>query len=233
MVTAAHVIDDSVNDPGGLNPLVHHREGDHYYLIKSDDEGNWHARWFSPVMGQQLFLYPNIDLAIIHLDDGFYQMGDKVFATPDDYIRVDQKFHPIGTPVGVLGYPLSALTFEAGDINRPMAGNILLRTDVGVVNCRYQRAANIYNYEFTLAFNPGNSGGPIFDPRTGMLISLVHGFRAPEIRMVEHVLTQQERDKINPQSYAGDSFIDVVHANYSIGYATPSFLDVFREHAVI
>lgn len=229
MITASHVIDDKQSN----DELKHHQPGDKYYLIKHDDEGNWHYRFFTPEVDKQLFLYPDVDLGIIYIEDEFYQSGDQVYASKEDFIRIDQKFRSVGTDVAVLGYPLCKLDFVGGDINQPKVGDILLRADAGIINCRYQTTANIYLYEFTIGFNPGNSGGPIFDFRTGQIISIVHGYRAIPINIREHILTDEEKKLITPKEYTGNAFIDVVHANYSVGFATPSFVGLFREHQII
>jgi hypothetical protein len=224
-ITAAHVINDL--NKGGF---AQHKEGDQYYLLKNDDEGKWHFRIFEPKLDEHLFLYPNTDLAIIHLDEDFYQVGDKIFANKNDFIRISKDFLPIGSEVGVLGYPLCNLLFQDSDINKPIIGNILLRADKGVVNCRYNATAEDYIYEFTLAFNPGNSGGPIFDSKTGRVISIVHGFKPIKI-IEEECLISDERQKLLKQ-YKEKSYIETVNAIYSIGFATPTFLEVFKKHNI-
>jgi len=229
MITAAHVINSSESS----EEIAHHKSGDKYYLIKHDDEGNWHYRYFSPEENKSLFIYPEVDLAIIYLEDEFYSRDDQVFTLKDDFIRVDQKFRGIGTDIAILGYPLCNLDFIEKDVNRPRVGNILLRADSGIINCRYQIAKNIDIYEFTVAFNPGNSGGPIFDWRTGQLLSIVHGYKAIPIRMTEHVLNENEKNFLKLKEYKELSFIDIAHANYSMGYATSSFGEIFRKHGIV
>jgi len=229
MITAAHVI----NDPKNNDEIKQHKSGDKYYLIKHDDDGNYHYRFFTPELNKELFIYPEIDLGIIYIDDAFYQDGDMIYALKDDYIRIDQKFRGIGTEMAVLGYPLCNLDFIDGDIHKPNVGNILLRADSGVVNCRYQTSENIYLYEFTVAFNPGNSGGPIFDYRTGQLLSIVSGYKATPINIYERILSEDDKKSINIKEYKEKSFINSIHANYSFGYATPSFTEIFRQHNII
>jgi len=107
---------------------------------------------------------------------------------PIAIIRISKEFLPIGSEVGVLGYPLCKLEFQEKDINEPLIGNILLRADRGVMNCRYQTSETHYSYKFTLAFNPGNSGGPIFDVKTGRLISIVKGYKAIRINERENII---------------------------------------------
>lgn len=225
-VTAAHVI----NDPG-KGELAQHQDGDKYYLLRHDDDNNWHCRIFEPKLDKEIFTYPDIDLAIIYLDDEFYQVGDRIFADRNDFIRISKDFLPIGSEVGVLGYPLCKLEFQERDINKPLIGNILLRTDRGVVNCRYQTSATNYLYEFTLAFNPGNSGGPIFDVKTGKIISIVRGFKSIRINERENVISEEGAKQL--KVYKEKAFIETLNANYSFGFATPTFLEVFKKHNII
>ncbi|MEA2088586.1 MAG: hypothetical protein U9O55_01960 [Patescibacteria group bacterium] len=112
-----------------------------------------------------------------------------------------------------------------------MIGNILLRTDQGVVNCRYQTSQTNYLYEFTLAFNPGNSGGPIFDAKTGKVVSLVHGFKS--IRIVERENSISDEGAKLLKIYKEKAYIETLNANYSLGFATPTFLDVFKKHNIV
>jgi len=225
-VTAAHVI----NGPNKDN-LFQHQDGDKYYLLRRDDENHWHRRIFEPKLDKEIFTYPDIDLAIIYLDDEFYQVGDKIFADRNDYIRIAKDFLPIGSEIGVLGYPLCKLTFQEKDINKPLIGNILLRTDKGVVNCRYQTSETNYLYEFTLAFNPGNSGGPIFDVKTGKVISIVKGYKSIRINERENIISEEGVKKL--KVYKEKAFIETLNANYSFGFATPTFLEKFKEHNII
>lgn len=225
-VTAAHVI----NDPG-KGELAQHQNGDKYYLLRHDDDNNWHCRIFEPKLDKEIFAYPDIDLAVIYLDDEFYQVGNRIFADRNDFIRISKEFLPIGSEVGVLGYPLCKLEFRERDINKPLIGNILLRTDQGVVNCRYQTSATNYLYEFTLAFNPGNSGGPIFDIKTGKIISIVKGFKSIRINERENVISEEGAEQL--KVYKEKAFIETLNANYSFGFATPTFLEIFKKHNII
>jgi V8-like Glu-specific endopeptidase len=230
MLTSAHVI----NDPKvSSNELNQHKSGDIYYLVKHDDEDIWHTTLLKLDIDRDLFLYPKIDLAIIYLEESFYQISEKIFCLKDDYIRVDNNFKVIGTEIAVLGYPISQLTFQDSDITKPHIGNILLRVDTGVINSRYRISNDVSLYEFTVAFNPGNSGGPIFDYRTGKLISIVRGYKQTPITMKEHLLSDVERQIAGIKKYQQDSFIDITYATYSMGYTTPSFLDVLKTHNTV
>lgn len=225
-VTASHVL----NDPE-KGELFQHQDGDSYYLLRHDDDGNFHFKIFEPKLNKQIFTYPNVDLAIVYLEDDFYQSGDRIFADKNDFIRISKEFLSIGSEVGVLGYPLCKLEFQERDINKPLIGNVLLRADKGVVNCRYQTSETDYLYEFTLAFNPGNSGGPIFDVKTGKIISIVRGFKSIRISERENIIPEEGAKKL--KVYKEKAFIDTLNANYSFGFATPTFLEIFKEHNII
>jgi len=225
-VTAAHVI----NNPE-KGEISQHQGGDKYYLLRHDDENNWHCRIFEPIINSDIFIYPDVDLAIIYLDNEFYQVGNKIFADRNDFIRISKDFLSIGSEVGVLGYPLCKLEFQDKDINKPLIGNVLLRADQGVVNCRYQTSETNYLYEFTLAFNPGNSGGPIFDTKTGQIISIVKGYKVIRINERENVISDEGAKQL--KVYKEKAFIETLNATYSFGFATPTFLDTFRKHNII
>lgn len=225
-ITAAHVI----NDPS-KGELFTHKEGDKYYLLKHDDENNCHWRIFEPKLDEDIFVYSDIDLAIINLDEQFYQLGDKILANKNDFIRISKDFLPIGSSVGVLGYPLCQLKFEDKDLSKPLIGDILLRADQGVVNCRFQTSEKNFLYEFTLAFNPGNSGGPIFDTKTGRLVSIVKGYKVIPINQKESVISDEGLKQL--KVYKEKAFIETLNATYSFGFATPTFLEVFKKHNII
>ena len=225
-VTAAHVI----NDPN-KGQLAQHQDGDKYYLLRHDDENNWHCRVFEPKIDKEIFVYPENDLAIIYLDNEFYQVGDRIFADRNDFIRISKEFLPIGSEVGVLGYPLCKLEFENKDFNKPKIGNILLRADRGVVNCRYQTSEQDFLYEFTLAFNPGNSGGPIFDTKTGRVVSIVKGYKVIRINERENIISKEGLKQL--KIYKEKAFIETLNATYSFGFATPTFFEIFKEHNII
>ena len=225
-LTAAHVINDPQKKDDGQ-----HRDNDKYFLVRHDDTGAWHYRVKEYNFNNELFVYSNLDLAIIYLDEEFYQVGEKKYVDKNEFIRISMDSLPIGYEIGVLGYPLCKLDFKDQQLDQPLIGDILLRTDTGVVNCRYNTKENICIYEFTLAFNPGNSGGPIFDVRTGRIISIVRGYRTIPIATQETIISEEVAKQL--KTYSEKSFIEVLHANYSVGFATSSFQEVFKTHNII
>lgn len=226
LITAAHVI----NDPS-LGKEATHQAGDQYYLLRHEDNDSWHIRVFEPKLDSEMFIYPDIDIAIIYLDEKFYQDGNRILANKNDFIRISQEFLPIGTEVGVLGYPLSKLVFENHDFNKPKIADVLMRVDKGVINCKYQISKDKYLYEFTMDFNPGNSGGPIFDIRTGRAMSIVKGFKTIPIANKENIISAEFAKSL--KTYKEKAFIETMHANYSFGFATPTFVEVFKKHNIL
>jgi hypothetical protein len=224
-ITAAHVVNNPKN--GGI---TQHQDGDKYYLLRHDDANKWHLYIFEPKINKDIFLFPEVDLSIIYISDDFYHLKDKIFADKNDFIRIYKDFLPIGSEIGVLGYPLCKLDFTDHDIRKPKIGNVLLRTDKGVINCRYNKAKAKSMYEFTLSFNPGNSGGPIFDIKTGKLISIVSGYKSFPINQKEVEIPEKFRKTL--RMYQNKSYIETIHAIYSIGIATPSFIDILNKHNI-
>jgi len=224
-ITAAHVI----NDPK-KSDIAQHQDGDKYYLINHDDFNKGHFHIFEPKFNKDIFIYPEVDISIIYLSDSFYQLNDNIFVDKNDFIRIYKDLLPIGSEIGVLGYPLCKLEFKDQDIKKPKIGNVLLRTDKGVVNCRYNTSKIKSLYEFTLSFNPGNSGGPIFDIKTGKLISIATGYKSFLINQKEVEIPEKVRE--NFQIYKNKSYIETIHAIYSVGIATPSFIEILNKHNI-
>ena len=225
LLTCSHVL----NDPLKKNDELLHRNGDAYFLIRHDDEGNVHWYTCSPELNKELFIFPETDLGIIYLSDDFYGKDGKTFINKKDYLPINKEFFPIGTEVGILGYPMVTLQFENDNPNKPKLGNILLRTDTGVINTRYKRNDGTQYYEFTINFNPGNSGGPIFNVKSGRIISIVHGFNSTVIDVKESDFP----DGFKPKKYSEPVFIKTVNTSYSVGIAITSSLDHLKRHKVL
>jgi hypothetical protein len=225
-ITAAHVI----NNPNKVE-VAQHQDGNKYYLIRNDDNNNWHAHIFEPKIDKDIFVYPDIDLAIIYLKDDFYKNENRVFVNKDDFIRISKDFISIGSEVGILGYPVCKLNFANQNINNPKVGNILLRTDKGVINCRYKTSPKHFLYEFTLAFNPGNSGGPIFDIKTGKVVSIVRGHKFIRLAEKENIIPEEKIK--NFKVYKEKAFIETFNTTYSDGFATPTLLEALKSHNII
>jgi hypothetical protein len=59
--------------------------------LRHDDENNWHCRIFEPKLDEEIFIFEDIDLAIIYLDNKFYQVDDEVFADKDELENIIKK----------------------------------------------------------------------------------------------------------------------------------------------
>ena len=167
-VTAWHVI-ASANAP--------HQDGDSYALVS-----NLHGTVTAVVVencivGQQVHLFPDHDMAIILVD-----------GNPDRaYLPVGYGELPEGREIGVLGYPLARIIKAPN--GQLSTGGLIFRATTGVVTASYeanvildanqQMSAKIIEVNFL--FVPGNSGGPIIDLTNGRVVGLVKGFQPYKI----------------------------------------------------
>ncbi|MDD3262843.1 MAG: serine protease [Candidatus Absconditabacteria bacterium] len=220
MITCSHVIN------GGKG----HKDGSLYYFVRHDDLDHRHTSIFNLNIGKNLFIYEKFDLSIIYLEKEFYQSGEKIFKLPNEYVKINKEPQFIGTDIGILGYPYCKLEFMDGDMQKPNIGNIILRTDKGVINGRYRlgKDAVIYN-EFTIQFNKGNSGGPIFNTKDGTLIGLVKGYKRILSDIKPIAIDQQMPDGSKKKLGA----FDINTSYYSIGVPVENYLDILKEHKII
>ncbi len=224
LLSASHVFED----PNNPDPKTKHLDGDRYLLIYHDDDDQAKIFVALTVLGETLHLYPDEDLAVLYLPDSFYEhQGTKMFEK-DDYIKIEKNFVPLGRRVGVIGYPLSSITFRNQDLMQPNVGDVVMRVDQGVVNARYYDSRGISSYNFTIPFNPGNSGGPIFDSETGKAIGVVNGFRVSYFNLNEHELPLG----FQPKHYSEKSFLALSMATYSYGTSSKSLAKLLGKHNV-
>lgn len=224
LVSCAHVLNDVTK-----GDTAQHKAGDSYYFIKHDGEqAHWHAEPYE--LNKDIFIYPEIDLAVIHIHESFYKKDDNVLANPNEFLKIERNLLNIGTPIGVLGYPLCHLEFENKDVNQPKIGDVILRADTGVINAKFKTEDKRDIYQFTLSFNPGNSGGPIFNLNTGKVVSIVKGFNIIPLAYKEITLNEQELQKF--KEYKTPSYIASYHTSYSEGFATTTFLERMQQHGI-
>jgi len=224
MITAAHVLDNTAPNVG---ELTRHRPGDKYMFLRREQNGNayWHSAKYT--LGNDIFMYPAPkDLGVIHLPIHFYSPGN---VEEQDFLQVSQEFCGLATPVGVLGYPLPDLRFDNNDLNKPLPGNVFPRVDQGIINTCYTMSDHTLRYEFTMAFNHGNSGGPIINLEDGKVISWVHGYKLIDTNLIEKDIP----NTFTPREYTQKTYIESVQATYSVGIATASVLKELREHDII
>jgi len=223
MVTAAHVLNSTTP---GADELARHQPGDIYQFIRREQNGFCHRHWGSYGMDDEIFIYPGKDLGIIHLKNNFYAANG---ISENDFLQTSQEFCGLATPVGVLGYPLAKLQFENNDLDRPQVGDILPRVDQGIINTCYMTADHIQIYEFTMAFNNGNSGGPIVNLENGTVISWVHGYKKTDIDLKEKDIPSG----FMLREYNQPTYKESVQATYSIGVATACAVSELRSHDII
>jgi S1-C subfamily serine protease len=226
LMTCAHVIEDATS----ANPIAKdHFDTDQYILLNHDDEDNFHYNVGSYTEGSDLTIYPDHDLAIINVPDAFYQTADgTIVRDKGEYIRISSSVARLGLPVGVLGYPLTTLAFDGQDIMKPRLGDVILRADTGIVNAKYAAAADRVFYDYTMAFNPGNSGGPVFDSRSGRAVAVVKGFRTIDISTREVQLPPG----FTTTNYTLPSYISAVTTSYSVGIGLSPLTELLSSRGI-
>lgn len=227
MMTCAHVMSNKES----TEPMSHHADGDHYFLLSIDDNNKKHLHQIELTVGKNLHIYPEIDMAVITLDDGFYYSGKKVNVSKNMYLRLNTEKLKLCEDVAILGYPVQGnglvIDPNTGQVN---TGNIMIRADKGVVNTTYSDSSDngVCKYEFTMNFNPGNSGGPILDV-SGNAVAIVHGYKSFPIKTIteEYPVIDPEtkiESKINQQA--------TIRATYSIGYSSVNAVALIKEHGL-
>lgn len=235
LVTCAHVF-DSVEVTSAQAPLAHHQDGDTYYLLNKDSLDKSHFYRFTGKIGKNIHLYPNIDTAVITVSDDFYQFNGKILQHKDVYLKLAKRPYDIGSEAGVLGFPAEAdeakkvsgiyIDKTTGDLVDDL---VKKRADRGVVNARYVDSEDsITKYDFTMAFNPGNSGGPIIDKDCNV-IAIVRGYRTFPIKLLQETFTVTA-----PNGTVNNLVVpSTLKALYSIGFSTENLTAVADEHQML
>jgi len=218
MVTCDHVMNSEGSE--------HH--DDDIYLLAQRNHPEWHRSFVRLKSGEDLFLNPENDSAILYLPDSFYyDESGNMIKDPKIHLRLSRAPSRLASDVGVLGYPMQQLLFQddGSDVN---IETMILRADKGVVNATYKDSNDITMTEFTMGFNPGNSGGPILDIMTGNVIAIVHGYQSLPIRAkVEHI----PLDMIDGGTKDED-VVSVVRALYSLGVSSVNLLGYENSHGL-
>jgi len=220
MMTCSHVMN---NQEAGHEP---HQDGDLYMFLMRDENGHMHQS--APItlkMGETVFDYPAQDVSVIYLPRDFYfDAKGRMVHHPDDYLVLANNPRDIGADIGVLGYPMQAIGFTPeGSLD---IGQVFIRGDRGIVNTRYANNGVFY-YEFTVAFNPGNSGGPIFDIESGEVIAMVHAYRSVPIKFAKEPVPEELQGE-----FGATEVVSVVRSTYSLGLASQNYTKLAKEHGV-
>lgn len=216
LMTCAHVINS--------DDETKHVEGDKYLLMHVNEFGAWHRAIIEPEIDKSLHIYPSIDTAILDLPDTFYEVDGQVIRLREQYLSLSSHPLPIGTDVGVLGYPMQEIRFN--DDGLPITGDVRLRADKGVINSGYVHEGVAMN-EFTMAFNPGNSGGPIFDAETGDVIAMVHAYNSIPLQFVKEDVPEHLQEVVGSPIVRSS-----IRALYSLGICSVNMLALKDKHQI-
>lgn len=198
-VTCAHVIDPKA---------IPHQAGDTYRLVNNIDGQFGIIHEVNGGLGKDVHIFADDDLAILQ----------STTKKDQAYLPVSYADVPVGLELGVAGYPLAQLVTDANGHITP--AGIVYRIARGVANAFYATDINSDHYpvkninvvEVNFMFVPGNSGGPIFDGRTGRVIAYVKGFQHYKIKEVEERCSLMALPAgLQP------NYLDSVYAVYSLG----------------
>lgn len=160
-ITCHHVMNDSRDS---------HRAGDSYRLIANVTGSSPTSHVVTaPQVGQELTLFPSLDLAVLRVD----------ITNDQPYVALAYDDIRVGAEVGVVGYPLASLITDANG-NLTLQG-LIYRAAYGPVTGRYDgtlpTGETIPVVEVNFMFVPGNSGGPVFNVNTGRVCGMVQSIR--------------------------------------------------------
>jgi hypothetical protein len=207
-----------------INPEeFRHQDGDIYVLIQKDENDNWHRHRITPKLNETLFLYAEKDLAIIYLPDDFGIVDGQILKPGAQSLKLSKLIPPIGTPVGVLGYPLMDIKVIDDDIDMSA---IIIRGDRGIVNTAYAAGDTAF-YEFTMAFNPGNSGGPIFDLKTGAVVAIVKSYNSIPLKYIKEEVPSHQQAELGVSAIYSS-----IRALYSAGVGSVSMTFAESDHGI-
>lgn len=186
-----------------------HQPGDFYHFVLSLPNGAGVIHTLgAQAATQSIHLFANDDLALIELP-GIQQQA---------FVAVGYNAVPVGSDIGVAGYPLGLPTVDAqGQLGYD---SMIYRVGRGVVTSTYRTNINTEQgqqipaadvLEVNFLFVAGNSGGPIFDAETGRVVAFVHGFQSPTI--TERVATA----RIQLPAGMSAQYVQSIHAIYSMG----------------
>ena len=208
-VTCWHVVD---------SPISPHKDGDLYRLLNNLDGTHGIVHEINGGIGKDIHLYPDSDFAILISKSKRDQA----------YLPISYADIPVGLEIGVAGYPLAQATVDAN--KNLTVGGVVYRVARGVATAFYKTDLDTGDghpqkdrmiLEVNFLFVPGNSGGPIFNARTGRVMAYVKGFRQHKIMDRKEVC-----NLIPVPTGMQPDYLAAVHAVYSIGFT----LEPARNH---
>lgn len=227
ILTCYHVVNS------GKKP---HQDGDTYLFIQNRGGGQFQNFQIASVtLEKNLFWDAEKDVALFHVPDVPEIM--KSNGAVQAYSALSFAAVKDGREIGVLGYPLSKLTFKERDINKPDLSTFIPRVSKGIINSQVHYAdintgdgftvKNADVIEVDFLFVPGNSGGPVFDGETGEVVGYVHGFRS--IPLKENVLDAS----IELPEGVSKKYINLEKAVYSMAIKVSNIKEFLLSHKVI
>lgn len=210
-----------------------HSDWCQYFLVNRDNINTYHWSIQQFTLWKTLFLYKNFDLAVMYLNDGFFQNEKNVFKSKDEYLEINVESQDIWADVWILWYPECLLKFRNANMMDPIIWDIILRTDKWVINWKYIQwwDYNIILEEFTIQFNPWNSWWPIFDIENWKLIWLVKWYK--EIKhftdLTPFIIVEESQDgkKTETKNY------DYYKSYYSIWIPVENYFNILKGHQII
>jgi S1-C subfamily serine protease len=185
-----------------------HQDGDIYRVVANVGAANPVIHDADNVRnGVNLHCYADADLALLEFPAG----------PPRPFVALDYATTLEGREIGVAGYPLGRVVVVNGQQGYKQ---MIFRVARGVVTATYSTEwtdefgtlNDLPVVEVNFMFVPGNSGGPVFDARSGRVIAFVKGFK------FDKIMERAERFVNAPANLPaglGPDYIASLHSIYS------------------
>ena len=197
-----------------------HRDGDRYVLARNEGGQVTAHRIASVETDRNLFLRSELDAALLDCS------GIK----PNDYVSLSFGNINDGQEIGVYGYPLARLAAVDNQIDY---SGLVPRVSKGIVTAQFTTnlrsdegvdLRQVQVIEVNFLFVPGNSGGPVFDAKTGRVIGYVYGYNDVKIR------DKLETSQIDPPEGQSRQYIRATSAVYSYAISVFHIQDWLKEY---
>lgn len=189
VVTCSHVL--SAISPTAVEQLLNSTESadgeivrieavvPHVYFFWMRDDGKWAIAQKEVAQAQG---DPKEDIALLGFHPGHFISGHR---EEYPFLELDASTQPEGTEIGIVGFPLGDILHQAlGSATHSFSFG-----HIGGVLPFYSEKKQPARYQFDLASNGGNSGGPAFDVESGKAIGMLQGAMAPTTSVPDIRLT--------------------------------------------